>query len=317
MTDENNTDESEESNLEVSVGFDEFESESSESDSSESDDSNIESILNEDGTVDINDEYEGKIKLVGAVHVSEETRDRVIKTISDERPDIVGIELDSDRLYSLFESKADVTAGEKYNDRGIGLKSILKKQQENLFEGDGILQQGEADMLPAIDIATDTGARIALIDMSMDRLKSEVKSNAYEDGELNLSILNKPFPEIISDLKFAMRQQSDMAAKIQSENGIETIVKDMEHKSLQDVKDQMKPHKRIAPEIIDALIDERDKYMAGHLHWLRQQGESVVAVVGRGHLLGIHSYLNNPEEIPEEYIVEPDWYSYTSISISE
>jgi pheromone shutdown protein TraB len=56
--------------------------------------------------------------------------------------------------------------------------------------------------------------------------------------------------------------------------------------------------RRFSPGGAEALIDERDAYIAHKLVALREAGYDVVAVVGAGHREGIQHYLDNPEELP-------------------
>ncbi len=56
--------------------------------------------------------------------------------------------------------------------------------------------------------------------------------------------------------------------------------------------------RRFSPGGAQALIDERDAFIAHRLVALREAGYSVVAVVGAGHREGIQSYLDNPETLP-------------------
>ncbi|MDS0477587.1 TraB/GumN family protein [Natrinema sp. 1APR25-10V2] len=60
----------------------------------------------------------------------------------------------------------------------------------------------------------------------------------------------------------------------------------------------MEEFRRFSPRGANALIDERDAYIAHNLHDLREQGYDVLAVVGAGHKAGIERHLLNPEEIP-------------------
>ncbi len=56
--------------------------------------------------------------------------------------------------------------------------------------------------------------------------------------------------------------------------------------------------RRFTPGGAEALIDERDAYIAHNLHTLREQGYDVLAVVGAGHEAGIERYLDDPESLP-------------------
>jgi pheromone shutdown protein TraB len=60
----------------------------------------------------------------------------------------------------------------------------------------------------------------------------------------------------------------------------------------------MEEFRAFSPGGAEALIDERDAYIAHQLVALRQQGAHVVAVVGAGHRAGIESYLANPGTLP-------------------
>jgi pheromone shutdown protein TraB len=56
--------------------------------------------------------------------------------------------------------------------------------------------------------------------------------------------------------------------------------------------------RRFSPGGAEALIDERDAYIAHRLVALREAGYDVVAVVGAGHREGIEGYLASPETLP-------------------
>jgi pheromone shutdown protein TraB len=60
----------------------------------------------------------------------------------------------------------------------------------------------------------------------------------------------------------------------------------------------MEEFRAFSPGGAEALIDERDAYIAHKLVALRDQGAHVVAVVGAGHRAGIESYLERPETLP-------------------
>jgi len=60
----------------------------------------------------------------------------------------------------------------------------------------------------------------------------------------------------------------------------------------------MEEFRQFSPGGAEALIDERDAYIAHNLVELREQGKDVVAIVGAGHQQGIEAYLANPERLP-------------------
>ncbi|MCU4924797.1 TraB/GumN family protein [Halobacteria archaeon AArc-dxtr1] len=61
----------------------------------------------------------------------------------------------------------------------------------------------------------------------------------------------------------------------------------------------MEEFRQFSPHGANALIDERDAYIAHNLHALANQGYDVLAVVGAGHKAGIERHLENPSGIPE------------------
>ncbi|WP_233738094.1 TraB/GumN family protein [Halocatena pleomorpha] len=60
----------------------------------------------------------------------------------------------------------------------------------------------------------------------------------------------------------------------------------------------MEEFRRFSPGGAEALIDERDAYIAHKLVALQASGKDVVAVVGAGHRAGIEGYLNAPKTLP-------------------
>jgi pheromone shutdown protein TraB len=64
------------------------------------------------------------------------------------------------------------------------------------------------------------------------------------------------------------------------------------------VSAMMEEFRQFSPGGAEALIDERDAYIANQLVGLRDAGFHVVAVVGAGHREGIERYLESPETLP-------------------
>jgi len=62
----------------------------------------------------------------------------------------------------------------------------------------------------------------------------------------------------------------------------------------------MEEFRQFSPGGAEALIDERDAYIAHNLVDLRDAGYHVVAIVGAGHRAGIERHLDRPEELPPE-----------------
>jgi pheromone shutdown protein TraB len=60
----------------------------------------------------------------------------------------------------------------------------------------------------------------------------------------------------------------------------------------------MEEFRAFSPGGAEALIDERDAFIAHRLVGLRDEGYNVVAVVGAGHRAGIGRYLDDPSQLP-------------------
>ena len=65
------------------------------------------------------------------------------------------------------------------------------------------------------------------------------------------------------------------------------------------VSAMMEEFRRFSPRGAEALIDERDAFIAHKLNALRANGYNVVAVVGAGHQAGIERYLDQPTTLPD------------------
>ncbi|WP_435184413.1 TraB/GumN family protein [Halobellus sp. EA9] len=81
-------------------------------------------------------------------------------------------------------------------------------------------------------------------------------------------------------------------------------VEDVEELDMSEMTDtdvvsaMMEEFRQFSPGGAQALIDERDAFIAHKLIALRRTGADVVAVVGAGHREGIERYLDHPEELP-------------------
>ncbi|WP_226483027.1 TraB/GumN family protein [Natrinema amylolyticum] len=87
-------------------------------------------------------------------------------------------------------------------------------------------------------------------------------------------------------------------------DGLSSDVEDIDEIDIEEMTDgdvvaaMMEEFRQFSPRGANALIDERDAYIAHNLHDLREQGYDVLAVVGAGHKAGIERHLLNPEDIP-------------------
>lgn len=228
---------------------------------------------------------QGSVNIVGTVHVSQSSSDKVKRTIKEEQPDIVAIELDPKR-YEKFMEKTfsdgeniqkttfkDALFNEKIKlPKYLLLRSIMTVQSR-LSAKTGI-EPDDTDMQAALKTAVDENIPIALIDRSPDRTIERLFNEITISGTLSLilyfiiSLLSTPF--ITSDT-------------IESLDSHEEKIKE----TIQGLEKEM-------PSFYKAFIHERDVYMSHALKKLSIEND-VVAIVGLGHKNGISECLSADE----------------------
>ena len=209
-----------------------------------------------------------EIVLVGTAHVSSESVRLVEKTILEEKPEIVGIELDEQRLMQLMQ-------GEQWREQNV--MELLSKGQAYLFLlnlmlanlqrkiGEDLGIRPGSEMLAAARIAQENRIKIALLDRNV---KITLK-RAFAKTSLKEKI------KIASSLLFGLFSEGE---KITKEKVEEMKKKDIMTELIQELA-------REAPGIKQVLVDERDFYIAQKI--LEQDCKKIVAVVGAVHVEGI------------------------------
>jgi pheromone shutdown protein TraB len=255
----------------------------------------------------------GDVNLVGTVHVSKQTRDRVINTIQENEPDVVAIELDSDRLSRMIHKLSDESRTLTEEQTGAIQQLVRSYQQNAISQGDNLLKPGTADMLPATNEAISQNSRVALIDLPSDELLDNIKSDMFTDGSLDLELLDGGLVDIIDNLRDLVSARGDMV--MDGASDMEEVVQNFEEASYEEIEQQFSAQKEVVPEVFDNLITKRDKYMSAKINWIRNQGSDVVAVVGKGHVPGVKEYLENPNTIPDRFYEQPDWHTYETVPL--
>ncbi len=223
---------------------------------------------------------EGKeIVLVGTAHISQKSVELVKQAIEFEKPDVVGIELDLQRLDVLLNEKKwkemDIMQVVKEGKAPLFLLNLLLSNiQRNFGEQVGVSPGSE--MLEAIKSAGEKNIPIALLDRDVKvTLKRAMdKMSFFEKIKILFSIMvgmfggEKLSPEKIEELK-----QKDSLNHLMQELGKEM------------------------PSIKEVLVDERDLFIANKI--LNIESKKIVAVVGLGHIEGIKKYLDKKRDVSE------------------
>ncbi len=219
-----------------------------------------------------------EIVLVGTAHVSRESIELVKETIEKEKPDVVGVELDIQRLYQLKQ-------GRKWSQMDLGqviredkahlflLNILLSNLQRQIGQGFGVRPGSE--MLQAVKIASEKKLPVALLDRDVGiTLKRALnRTSLKEKLKLGYSILGG---------FLGMGEKLD-------QNTIEQLKKkDVLNALMQQLAKEM-------PSVKEVLVDERDIFIANRV--MQTRGKKIVAVVGAGHVEGIKKYLDKPRNL--------------------
>jgi pheromone shutdown-related protein TraB len=218
-----------------------------------------------------------EIRLVGTAHVSQKSVEEVRSTIEEFQPDIVGVELDRGRFISLTQEVAEPSVTDILKGGNFGrllVQWVLTYIQQRIGVETGV--KPGAEMLVAIEEAEAHQKPVALID---------------RDIRITLARF-WGMMGIWEKIKL-------IGALIYSLVGVESQEIDVDEFTNQDVVSAaMEEFRKFSPQGAQALIDERDAYLAHQILMLGSRYERVLAVVGAGHIRGVQRYLDAPETLP-------------------
>jgi hypothetical protein len=252
-----------------------------------------------------------EVILIGTAHISEESANLVRSTIADVKPGVVMIELDPKRVSkfvnatSLAEKGFDVapsdgayaaiqraqsrgplgvvggffgTAANKVFGSLIGrFLSQFYKSVEKL----GFTSGGE--FLAAIEEGKKVGARILLGDRDIDVTLSRLATAVQTLDENNLNNLVSKLNTIEADVGIAPPGKGDKLTKSELSAMVEGLKqRDTERKVAAVMKSEV-------PELFEALVGERDRYLAHSIY--TSDAKEMVAVVGAMHTGGMEDEL--------------------------
>ena len=210
------------------------------------------------------------MKFIGTSHISPESIIEVETTIKEYQPDIICIELDKRRLYSLIHNKSNKSRIRFTNISEFVISLIGAYVEKKLGKLVGTKPGDE--MKKAIEIANKNKLKLALIDQDIKiTLKKLAKIPKREKWKIVKDILFGFFNKkkrIKIDLK-----------KVPPEKFIEQI--------LEETKTQY-------PSIYNILIKERNQIMAKNLSKLEDNNkeQKILVIIGAGHVKGIKKILS-------------------------
>jgi pheromone shutdown-related protein TraB len=218
-----------------------------------------------------------EIRIIGTAHVSQKSVDEVRAAIEEFQPTIVAVELDEPRYRALKEQETTPEVSEVIrsgNFTQMLIQWILAYLQRRIGMEVGV--EPGAEMKAAIEEAEREHLPVALVDrdirITLSRFwkRMGIREKLRLIYALSVSLVSGGEEDIDVD---ALTRQDMVSAAIEE-------------------------FRKFSPRGAEALIDERDAYIAHRLIHLGSTHERVLAVIGAGHVSGVRSYLEDPSRIP-------------------
>ncbi len=218
-----------------------------------------------------------KIILIGTAHVSKESAELVEKTIKDENPDSVCVELCYARYKTMKNKKnwqnTDIIKVIKDKQAFLLLSNLLMSSFQRSLAKKFDIKPGQ-EMIAAIETAEKTKSEICLVDREIRVTLSRAWSNMTFFQKIKLIfqlVLSTGSMDDITEQDIEKLKQEDMLSSVLSEIG------------------------KSQPVLKTILIDERDQFLSQKIK--TAPGKKIVAVIGAGHVPGILKYLKKNIDI--------------------
>lgn len=205
------------------------------------------------------------LTLIGTSHIAKQSLDEVKKTIEEEKPYIIALELDKKRLYALMSTKKEKIRF--YNIFRIGLKGFLFSligawAEKKLGEYVGVTPGSE--MKRAVKLAKKYNIKLALIDQDIEiTLKRLSQAITWKEKWNFIVDIFKAVVLKKKEIEFDLTKVPDKKLIVKLINKV----------------------KKRYPNIYNVLIKERNEVMAKRLTRIlkEKQDEKILAIVGAGH----------------------------------
>ena len=218
-----------------------------------------------------------RVILVGTAHVSQDSVDLVESVIASERPDTVAVELCESRYQSITQKsqwqEMDIVKVIKEKKAFLLLSNLMLASFQKRLAAKLDIAPG-AEMLQAIRSGEAAGAHIHLADRDIRTTLSRTWRSMGLWAKMKLLfhlIMSAGEVDDISAEDIEKMKQQDMLASLLEEVG------------------------QSMPVVREILIDERDQYLCEKIR--SAPGDTVVAVVGAGHVPGIKATWDQPVDL--------------------
>lgn len=230
-----------------------------------------------------------EIIIVGTAHVSFESVALVEKTILEEKPSTVCVELCLPRYEAITKPEAwqqtDIVKVIRENKTPLLLAQLIMAAIQKKIASKLNIAPG-AEMLKAIEVANGINAKVELV-----------------DREIRITILRAwrglSFWGKVRILSQATLSAFATTAEITAQE-IENLKKsDMLEAALRDIGNEY-------PQLKRSIIDERDLFLAHKI--TTSAGKKVVAVLGAGHVPGVLANIGKSANIAELNTIPPEGF---------
>ena len=226
-----------------------------------------------------------EIILIGTAHISRESADLVDRVITEEKPDVVCVELCKARFEAIQQKdkwqEMDIVKVIRENRTALLLSQLLLMSLQKKIAERFNINPGE-EMLRAISRAEESGAEVVLADR-------EIRVTLLRTWRM-MGFWTKM--KFLSDIILSLFIWEDI-----TEENIEELKQyDVLDLALKSIGEKL-------PKLKTTLIDERDQFLACSIR--NSQGRKIVAVVGAGHIPGIIENIGKAIDIDEINTIPP------------
>ena len=217
----------------------------------------------------------GDLTIIGTSHIAKQSLDEVERAINVEKPDIIALELDRRRLYSLFKKPGRIRI---YDIKKIGIKGFVFSligawAGKKLGKMVGVMPGSE--MKKAVKLAKKNKIKIALIDQDIEiTLRKFSKSLTWKE-KWNF------FADVVKAVFSKKKTLEFDLTKVPSKKVIKKLVGQV---------------KKRFPNVYNVLIEERNHIMAENLRKIMEMhpDKKILAIVGAGHEDDILNLIKSP-----------------------
>ena len=207
-----------------------------------------------------------RVVFVPVIHIDKESVNNARELVLRTKPDVVAVELDRARYHQLLNPQPEQT--EQVSQDGDSVAEMMNQialLEKNLGQLTGSMAGNE--MLAAIQAGREVNAKIALVDRPIEATAQ--------------ALMQVPLSEIYKLSEMIPGATSEVEKE--GPSNLMELLRDANN-----VDDLMKEFRKEFPVLSNALIDQRDMYIAKALKSILSDVDGIiVAVLGAGHIEGV------------------------------